>query len=126
MTKQQKSEAIALLLADCQTRYFYMRLDKEANTSETCALGCLAKAAGIPDETLLAACSSYITCQPIDTSAPVEYQACFDIAKAIWQRFGLTVTEQRTIQIINDEKKDRDKRVNAVCGYVADLETTED
>lgn len=90
MTKAQKAKARELLAQDCKKHGKYFC------EGETCAIGCLALAAGASEKELIEAGGDYI-----------HGESCWAIAKRITDFFGLTVEEQRYIQEANDSVNDR-------------------
>lgn len=84
MTKRQYKRAVALIKKDCQIRGEYTDFN-----GNTCAIGCLALAAGVKKSTLLRSGTN-----------PIEWLP--GIARRIKSRFGLSMDEQADIQQEND------------------------
>jgi hypothetical protein len=107
MTKEQKRQALALIATDCENRFRYL------HNGQTCAVGCLARAAGVRDSTLIIANEHPIGAQWIETISRMR--------DAILSKFGLTPSQLQTIQALNDGHTEREERVAAVTKYLNDL-----
>lgn len=103
MTATQKAKAIRLLKKDCQISGRFIDYK-----GRTCALGCLALAAGVPKSRLRKLGFGGI------------YGDCFISAK-IESSFGLTLDQQSTIQYRNDSYDEVPTRRQHVIGYVNTL-----
>jgi hypothetical protein len=107
MTKEQKDKARALLEKDCELTCNYFDGEK------TCAIGCLALAAGVSKNILL----NYE--MPISAN---EAKARV-IAIAVKKEFGLSRDVQRAIQSENDEVKDIGQRRHNVLCVLDEIQT---
>jgi hypothetical protein len=107
MTKRQKAHAIRLLKNDCKLKGKYID-----DSGLTCAIGCLALAAGVRKKTLESVNYTGIS------ESFVEYPALKRIVEAIERKFGLNQYQQYYIQAANDGQDYRDVRVDEVVKVV--------
>ncbi len=105
MNKSQYEQAKKLLTKDCEVRHYYMvKVDKNGKvTHQTCAVGCLAKAAGVRSQTLLKMHNDVIG-----------DNGCKIAVTAIRKKFGLTLDNLRELQDANDGYEFRTDRVDSV------------
>lgn len=78
----------------------------------TCAIGALAKAAGIDRETLKSDNQTFISSLSV-------------LQEAIMAKFGFNEEHLNRIQSINDANADETERTDAVLTYVGNLKTTD-
>lgn len=107
--------------ADAEARHFYLNSE-----GKTCAIGGLARVAGVKDATLIAAEGGRIdygsrsvrrAFGPRDGMA----DALTIIRRAISRRFGLTVKQQVDLQYRNDQYEDVGMRRAAIIAFVDSL-----
>lgn len=111
MTKAQKQKAIDLIKADCQLRERYV--DHLGDSDDTCAVGCLALAAGVKRKRF----------DGMNNTAFISMLG--DVADAIRSKFGLSVNQQVVIQELNDGVMELEERRYRIVDYLQSL-TTED
>ncbi len=107
---KNKKLALAELAKDCKLKHQYLNGD-----GETCAIGRLAQLSAVPDDTLRKA-----------GGASIENISDPGIARAIADKFGLSMDEMRTIQRLNDDHSwhqelSTEERIAAVLKYVTSL-----
>lgn len=116
----RKRAIIAAIEADCEIGGRY------ANAlGETCAIGGLAKAAGVSLTTLRNAGENRIHIKRRKASYALYSEVALDalqtIRTAITKRFGLTVADMISIQYLNDRRIFRDGRREAIVAYIKSL-----
>lgn len=102
-TKRQIQSAIKLIEKDCLARFHYVDED-----GDTCALGCLALAAGVKRTTLRTYSRKIISFLP-------------NVARKIESKFGLNAAHQDRIQYENDSTAYVHKRRSAIVAYLKGL-----
>lgn len=100
---KNKQKAMEAISKDCQVQYEYY------TPGGTCALGCLALLSGVSEDELVRASSENIS-------------RCPEIYEPIEAEFGLTVGQQRRIQVLNDQNFEMLDRRDAVLKYLERLE----
>lgn len=98
MNIEQQHEIIDLINKDCAIS---MRYAIEG-TNDTCAIGCLAKAAEVPLVVLVGAGTQFISTFGGNGVTNAEIDCLSGMRLAIGKKFGLTVEQMRRIQMIND------------------------
>lgn len=101
----RKTAIKEVINADAEIMWYYLNEE-----GQTCGLGGLARAAGVNDNVLYDAGSTWI-----DTANDVLPNmsggaSIFAIRRAINKRFGLTVKQMGLIQRVNDQEPDQVKR----------------
>jgi len=120
MTDKQKQEVLEILSKDCQHRFYYRALD---NPNLTCAIGALARAAGVSDDVLIAASVIDIMASPYGKDEP--RRAVVTMREAIQAKFGLTKGQLNHIQQLNDGISEDWRRAIKVCDLVSTFLTEE-
>lgn len=112
MTIQQYQEAKAAIeKRQCLIATKYI-IDPDAPECQMCVLGALALYAGVSKQTLVDASSDFISAWNDGTLI---------ISKAITDRFGLTLEQQRTLQALNDECDDGEARKSQVLATLREM-----
>jgi hypothetical protein len=116
MTCKQKQEVLELIAKDCERQYIYLAPE----SGKTCALGHLARAAGVSDDILMRA--SIMSIDSVYRGGSLmeqDYRAVEIIRDAIKDRFGLTLVEMQQIQKLNDNHNaTREQRVELITRYI--------
>lgn len=112
MNKRQKAHAIRLLKKDCALKGKYID-----SSGLTCAIGCLALAAGVRRKTLEAV--NYYSI----TESFEEYPGLKLIVDAIERKFGLNQAQQGSIQYANDCVQYHNERVEHVVKRVKNMKS---
>lgn len=103
MTKRQYKRAVALIKKDCQIKGHYV--DGDGNT---CALGCLALAAGVKKQTL-----------ENHNSSPIEWVET--AYRKIKTKFGISLNQQSKIMGLNDSSSKPETRRKHIVRYLKTL-----
>lgn len=111
----RKTAIKRVIMADAAAMYDYLN-----DHGETCAIGGLAREAGVEDAVLRVAGSLSIAIT-LDTDRR-GLQAVRVIRRAISRRFGLTIPQQRQIQQANDESNNQDDRRSYILAIVDAME----
>lgn len=103
MTKRQYKRAVALIKKDCQIRGEYTDFN-----GNTCAIGCLALAAGIRESTFTKRNNSPI-------------YLFKGVYRRIKSKFGLNLVQQEEIQSLNDSSINPKIRRRTIVHYLKSL-----
>lgn len=111
----RKKAIKATINTDAEAQFEYLN-----EQGETCAIGGLARAAGVNDETLRAARSYFINTGKNNMRGDEadEYAALARIRRTIARRYGLTNRQQQEIQNANDAINKQEDRRAAIVALV--------
>lgn len=111
---KQKEKVKELIKNDCKVKGYY----KHFETGETCAIGCLAEAAGFDLDFALEHDVDFNSVVIDGRLGPVSLMASF-----IYVTFGLTKGQQRQIQLLNDNEKNNTPELRrvAILEYIETL-----
>lgn len=113
----RKRALIAAISADAEIRHLYIN-----SQGQTCAIGGLARVAGVSDDDLRTMGGSGIgikrTSRTFDTLRRV---TVYRVRRIIARRFGLTIAQMESIQAKNDSSFDLTERRERINDYITSL-----